>query len=286
MQAFHFKNTNSSSETTRAIPFQLLSKPCSLPFILPTPLFYSEKNQFNQWLAGLIDGHGCLLLSKKGYGSVEITLHEKEYRLLYNIKKRFHGKVSLRKGAKAVRWRLHNKEGLMVLLQSINGFCRTLIRKKQLSLLCSHYGITFKETNAFSRNSSWYSGFFEAEGRFNFNSKNLQLTIAIGQKEILILNEIKKAFGGKVYYDKSWNGWVYNATSLKDLEPHFRYFSKFPMGSWKQIQLVRFKRLSLFKQRKYHLLARGRKLDRFSRLVKTFVEEKGCFLEKVKVKNL
>ena len=30
--------------------------------------------KFKQWLAGLIDGDGCFLLSKKGYASLEITM--------------------------------------------------------------------------------------------------------------------------------------------------------------------------------------------------------------------
>ena|SRR4051794_13838423 len=31
-------------------------------------------NNFNQWLAGLIDGDGCFQLSKKGYASLEIVM--------------------------------------------------------------------------------------------------------------------------------------------------------------------------------------------------------------------
>src|SRR5690606_7969814 len=34
----------------------------------------SNNLKWNQWLAGLIDGDGCFLLSKKGYASLEITM--------------------------------------------------------------------------------------------------------------------------------------------------------------------------------------------------------------------
>ena len=40
-------------------------------------------NIFNQWLAGLIDGDGCFLLSKKGYASLEIVMEirDKHFKL-------------------------------------------------------------------------------------------------------------------------------------------------------------------------------------------------------------
>lgn len=31
-------------------------------------------NKFNKWLAGLIDGDGCIHLSNKGYSSLEIVM--------------------------------------------------------------------------------------------------------------------------------------------------------------------------------------------------------------------
>jgi hypothetical protein len=34
----------------------------------------TTNTKFKQWLAGLIDGNGCFLLSKKGYASLEITM--------------------------------------------------------------------------------------------------------------------------------------------------------------------------------------------------------------------
>ena len=37
------------------------------------PLANNDES-WNEWLAGLIDGHGSLLLSKSGYPSSEITM--------------------------------------------------------------------------------------------------------------------------------------------------------------------------------------------------------------------
>jgi ubiquinol-cytochrome c reductase cytochrome b subunit len=72
-----------SSETTRVVSF-----------------FLTEED-FNYWIAGLIDGDGYFGLSLKGYGSCEITLKDVEVVSLYKIKSVLGGKVLPRKGVKA-----------------------------------------------------------------------------------------------------------------------------------------------------------------------------------------
>jgi hypothetical protein len=43
------------------------------------PITNSDSNiVFKEWLAGLIDGDGCFLLSKKGYASLEITVETRD----------------------------------------------------------------------------------------------------------------------------------------------------------------------------------------------------------------
>jgi hypothetical protein len=50
-----------------------------------------KETPFNQWLAGLIDGDGSFLLSKKGYASLEIVMEVRDKHALYQIKERFGG---------------------------------------------------------------------------------------------------------------------------------------------------------------------------------------------------
>ena len=73
-----------TSETTRATSF-------------------SEKNYFNQWLAGLIDGDGSLQVSKAGYTSCEITVALADERLLRIIQNKLAGSIKPRAGAQAIR---------------------------------------------------------------------------------------------------------------------------------------------------------------------------------------
>lgn len=75
-----------TSETTRATPFGL------------------KETRFNQWLAGLIDGDGCLLVSKAaaaaaaGYPSCEITVALADERMLRIIQNKLGGSIKPRSG--------------------------------------------------------------------------------------------------------------------------------------------------------------------------------------------
>ena len=51
---------------------------------------------WNQWLAGLIDGDGCLLVSKAGYASCEITMGIEDEHALMQIKQKLGGSVKSR----------------------------------------------------------------------------------------------------------------------------------------------------------------------------------------------
>lgn len=56
----------------------------------------------NEWLAGLIDGDGCFILSKQGYGSLEITMGIRDERALNYIKNIYGGSLKLRSNANAI----------------------------------------------------------------------------------------------------------------------------------------------------------------------------------------
>ena len=69
--------------------------------------------RFKQWLAGLIDGDGCFTYSKKGYAGLEITMDIRDERALQAVKNVYGGSIKLRSNAKALRYTLHHKEGLL-----------------------------------------------------------------------------------------------------------------------------------------------------------------------------
>ncbi len=69
----------------------------------------AKKKRFSQWLAGLIDGDGCFLYSKRGYASLEITTSYKDEQMLRKIQNKYGGRIKARAGQKALRYRQHIK---------------------------------------------------------------------------------------------------------------------------------------------------------------------------------
>ena len=118
----------------------------SLPASLVDENFYDkfasdskENGKFFEWLAGIIDGDGCFLVSKKGYCSLEIVTQLRDKKILYLIKQKFGGSVKLVSGNNFLRYRLHHKAGLLNLIYAVNGLLRNPTRILQLGKICSIY---------------------------------------------------------------------------------------------------------------------------------------------------
>ena len=164
----------------------------------------SDNNQsFFEWLAGLIDGDGCFLLSKKGYASLEITVDIRDEQALILIKKYFGGSIKLRAGTKSVRYRLHHKKGLQDLIHAVNGNIRNPIRMLQLQKICDKYEIKFLYPESLQYNNNWFAGFIDADGTITINKTNNQLSISVSQKNIYLLEILKTIYGGSIYMDRS-----------------------------------------------------------------------------------
>lgn len=183
-----------------------------------------SNEEFNEWLAGLIDGDGCFLVSKQGYTSCEITVGLNDEPLLLYIKKWLGGSVKYRSGCRAVRWRLHNKYGMINLVNIVNGFIRNSKRTIQLQRVCETLNIVYKEPLALKKHSAWYAGFFDADGTVTYSIKGvykqLQLRISVtncAEKDIIMFQE---RFGGIVYFDRSQNNYyswsIINKEHIKD----------------------------------------------------------------------
>jgi len=57
------------------------------------------------------------------------------------IKQKLGGSIKLRSGVSAIRYRLHNKKGMIDLINRINGKIRHSSRIKQLDSVCLNLGI-------------------------------------------------------------------------------------------------------------------------------------------------
>lgn len=91
---------------------------------------------FFQWLRGVIDGDGSLQVSKRGYTSLEITMGLEDLKLLEYIRNKLGGSIKMRSGRKSYRYRLHNKAGMIRLVNGINGYILHSKRLVQLHNVC------------------------------------------------------------------------------------------------------------------------------------------------------
>ena len=115
---------------------------------------------FCEWLAGVIDGDGSLQVSKQGYTSLEITMELKDLALLRYIQDKLPvrgGSIKMRSGAKAYRYRLHNRKGMIKLINSINGHIRHTSRLLQLHRVCQQLNISVLESVPLTKSSYWFA---------------------------------------------------------------------------------------------------------------------------------
>lgn len=208
---------------------------------------------FYEWLGGLIDADGCFYISKKGYSSIEITLHEKEIQTLYKIKTICQGHVNQIKGVKAIRWRLFKRELVIDLLNKLSGHIRLEKRQLQYKKICQSFNIDYKMPHELSFNNAWFSGFFCGEGCIYINPINWNATISVSQKDKKILENIQLIYKGNIHYDISWNGWIWQSNNFK-CDIILDYFDKNPLyNPYKQAKIRGFKRYLFYKKNKYHL---------------------------------
>lgn len=210
--------------------------------------------KFKQWLAGLIDGDGCFLLSKKGYASLEITMDIRDERALQAVKNVYGGSIKLRSGVSALRYRLHNKEGLLNLINDVNGHIRNPIRLIQLNYICVKYNIVLNFPEKLTFDNGWFSGFFDADGTITINSSNWQLSISAGQKTSEILTPLIELYGGYVYIDRGGHGsFKWYITKKEDILNLIKYFKKYPSRSAKNNRLHLIPKLYELKDMKAHI---------------------------------
>ena len=216
----------------------------------PLSSIYSHKNNdsylkekeiaLNQWLSGLIDGDGSLLVNKSGYSSCEIKMSLKDAHALAIIKNKLGGSIKLRSGVKALRYRLHNITAMKNLVNRINGNIRHTSRLKQLEKVCLLLNISIIYPKTITVNNGWFAGFFDADGTITYSIKNYdpQLTISVTNKLYVDVISFKNVFNGNVYFDKGQNGYYkWSIQAKSDIDFFKSYLLKYPSRSNKKQRL-------------------------------------------------
>ena len=220
---------------------------------------------FNQWLAGLIDGDGYFILTKKGYNSCEITMDARDKKALYEIKHKYGGGIKQISNANAYKYKLRHRAGLISLINDVNGLIRNPIRMLQINKLCIKFNIELKYPGPLIFNDGWLSGFIDSDGSIYFNEASGQVSICISQKNRYLLEPLISIYGGRVDIlspkIEAFKYVIYRKVELFNLIDN--YFNNYPLKTEKM------KRINLVKE--FYLLRINRKsqnINKFNEWVK------------------
>lgn len=125
----------------------------------------------------------------------------RDKKALYLIKQKFGGSIKLRSGSKSMRYRLHNKEGLLFLISSVNGQIRNSIRLLQLGAICDKYGISLKFAQPLTYYNGWLSGFFDADGSIYLSPDGAIISASNNIKPLL--DDLLDLYGGTIHMTNS-----------------------------------------------------------------------------------
>lgn len=199
--------------------------------------------KFNEWLAGLIDGDGYFILTKKNYTSCEICMDIRDKKALYEVKHKYGGSIKPVSGAKALKYKLRNRKGLVSLINNINGLVRNPTRLLQMNKLCDKYKIELKYPKPLTYDNGWLSGFIDSDGSIYLNEKSGQIFISITQKNRFLLEPLIQLYGGRIDIlspkIEAFKYVIYRKNELYSLLDN--YFINYPLKTekYKRVNLIR-----------------------------------------------
>jgi len=207
------------------------------PLIKPLKKDLENPLKFQEWLAGLIDADGCFTFSKKGYVALEITMDIRDKKALFLIKQKYGGSVKLRSGAKAKRYRMHHKEGILLLINDLNGHIRNPIRILQFSKLCEKYSILLKYPQPLTYYNHWFAGFFDGDGSIYMSPDSIILSASNNMKPLL--DELQSLYGGHINISNSTGrSFKWTLTKKQEILDIYNYFKICPCYSAKMFRIL------------------------------------------------
>jgi len=216
--------------------------------------FYIIKDSFLEWFIGFTEGDGSFIVSKdKVY--FDITQNINDIQVLYFIQRELgFGKVLLRTEShrRVGVFYVTSRVDFLKLIHIFNGNLCSNYRNEQFKLWLTtfnkQYGEDIKWINRKVQPSlftGWLSGFIDAEGHLGGRVKYCRtsklkkaphLSLTISQKELYILSLIGEVFNYKdkgISFDKSWNGWRLQISSIKTFNILISYLKVFTLKTKK-----------------------------------------------------
>jgi hypothetical protein len=169
-----------SSETKRQLPNSINKR------------YYSrsiDQNQFNHWLAGIIDGDGNLDLRKINnllvLKAIRIKLHNRDIGILTRIQNHLHfGRIIVDKNKSYSMYIISTKKEMINFVNLINGNIR--IKVDSFKRACDYLDIKYIESNPIIQpNDPYLAGLIDTDGSiiFNYNSNRIECNIELKYNE-------------------------------------------------------------------------------------------------------
>nr|YP_009367555.1 putative LAGLIDADG homing endonuclease [Pseudoneochloris marina]ARK14546.1 putative LAGLIDADG homing endonuclease [Pseudoneochloris marina] len=157
---------------------------------------------------------------------------------LNQIKQKLGGSIKLRSKSRSFRYRLHHKQGMLTIINLLNGNCQNSIRLRQIEKMCNHFDIPMKQPKRLTSNNGWFAGFFDGDGTIDYSFKKdyPQLTISVSNKQAIDCEIFQKIFDGKIQYDSRLNTYKWNLYSYEQILVFQDYVKRYPLRSHKKIR--------------------------------------------------
>ena len=235
---------------------------------VPKHLKPLNNEQLGYYLAGLIDGDGHFSKAQQ----LVIVFSFPDAFLAYYLKKKLgYGNVKKVKDKNAYLLVISKKEGMLHIINLINGKLRTKHRFDQVvnnvlnNVKYKDLNINFTLDQSNNLDNHWLAGFSDADASFQIkiikritrNKPEIRLNYQIDQKSDHLLNMIKEYLGGNIGYRKSQDNYYYGSTNFGSAKKVIEYFDKYHLQSRKHISYLRWRKVYRLIQDKEHLTEKG-----------------------------
>ncbi len=243
---------------------------------VPTHLKPMNNEEFNHYLAGLIDGDGHFSKTPQ----LVIAFNELDASLAYYIKSKLgYGNVYKVKNKKAVILVISKREGIKKVLEFINKKIRNKDKLDQINnnILLNPYFYQlsqFQLNQEENLNNYWLAGFADADSSFQIKiipichtqkpvevtehkKFEVRLNFQIDKKKNDLLILIKQFLGGNIGYRKNQDTYYYGSTSFGSAKKVINYFDRYHLLSSKYINYLKWRKAYIHIQNKEHLSNTG-----------------------------
>lgn len=224
------------------------------------PRGHTLNNEFSSYLAGVIEGDGCIYLPKnsKGIASISIIFDSKDLPLALLIQKSLTtGNLYKKKGKNAYELVISNFKGLVKVINFINGYMRTPKIDKLFELIDwinNKNNISLNKLpldNSDLSSNAWLAGFIESDGCFyvrvteNKNSKKkIACYFELAQKTsdyrsmLDIVTKISKFLSTDVKFRKNYNQFWLRTSKYGSNNILVSYLNSYPLFSSKYLDFL------------------------------------------------